>query len=290
MTMLSVRGRVVALAIAGLLIGPAILLADSSGTSGRPYLGVAALSDDQGKSGVVVRDVQPESPAGKAGLKDGDRITMAGDQQVKSFDDLRNAVASHKPGDKLALKVERDGKEQTINVTLGSEPRREARGLEPAEKAGPYLGVFTQALNADVREHLKLKVDKGALVTRVLPGSPAAKAGLAELDVITAVNDTAINGPQDLRQAVEKAGVGKEVTLKVQRGDKALELKTQLAEESATAPFGRDRWMPPMPEGFGRFQNRMPMFPGQEKMSTLEKKLQELENRVDQLEKKSGGK
>jgi S1-C subfamily serine protease len=279
--MLSVPGRVVALAIAGLVLGPALARADAPDTAGRPYLGVAAEPNDQGK-GVIVRDVRPESPAGKAGLKDGDRVIMAGDQQVKSFDDLRNTVANHKPGEKLTLKVERDGKEQTIDVTLGNEPRREGRGFEPSDKPGPFLGVFTQPLNADIRDNLKLKVDRGALVARVLPGSPAAKAGIQELDVITAANDTPIASPQDLRQAVEKAGIGKELTLKVQRGDKAMDVKAQLAEEGTT-PLGSDRLMPP--EGFGRFQGRMPMFPGQERMSTLEKKLQDLENRVDQLEK-----
>jgi S1-C subfamily serine protease len=277
--------------MAGLVFGPALVWADAPARTGRAYLGVATEPNEQGK-GVVVRDVQPESPAGKAGLKDGDRILMAGDQQVKSFDDLRNAIAGHKPGDKVTLKVERDGKEQTIDVTLGNEPRREGRAAEPAERPGPFLGVFTQPLNADIRDNLKLKVDKGALVARVLPGSPAAKAGVQELDVITAANDAPITSPQELRQAVEKAGIGKELTLKVQRGDKAMDVKAQIVEESANAPFGSDRRMPPMPEGFGRFQNRLPMFPGQERMSTLEKKLQDLENRIDQLEKsqKPGGK
>jgi S1-C subfamily serine protease len=262
--------------------------ADTQQKSGRAYLGVAAEQNEAGQNGVIVRDVRAESPAGKAGLKDGDRIIMAGDQQVKSFEDLRNAVAAHKPGDKLALKVDRDGKQQTLNVTLGNEPmdRRETRGYGPGDRAGAYLGVFTQALTPDVREHMNLKVDKGVLVSRVLPNSPAAKAGLQDMDVITRADDMAINSPQDLRQAVEKSGVGKELALKVIRGDKTMDVKAQLAQETANTPFGRDGWMPDMPEGFGRFQNRMPMMPGQEKMSALEKKVQDLENRVNELEKK----
>jgi len=285
MSTLRVGRRVAAVALAGLLVAPMFAPADSADSSGKAYLGVAVEANEAGKTGVVVRDVQPDSPAGKAGLKDGDRIITAGDQAVKSFDDLRNAVAAHKPGDKLALKVERDGKEQTINVTLGKETQRQAGSFEPSGKPGAFLGVFSQPLNPGMKDQLKLNVDKGALVARVLPGSPAAKAGLAELDVITRVNDTPVNGPMDLRQAVEQAGPGKEVTLKVLRGDKTMDVKAKLGEETANAPFGRDAWMGDMPEGMGRFQNRMPFFPGQEKMSALEKKVHDLENRIDQLEK-----
>jgi serine protease Do len=286
MSTLSVRGRVAALACAGLLLAPAFATAEARrDQAGRAYLGVAASPAEEGQTGVMVRDVDPDSPAGKAGLRGGDRIVSAGDRPVQSFQDLRDAVAGHKPGDKLPLKVMREGKEETLNVTLGSEPARETRSFEAPDQGqrggAAYLGVFTQPLNPDLREHLNVKADKGAFVARVLPGSPAAKAGLTEQDVITRFNDTPVNGPQDLRQAVEKAGVGKDVTLKVMRGDKEMDLKTKLAAE----PAGREGF-PQIPPGFGRFQDQMPpMFPGQQRMSDLEKKIQSLENRVNELEK-----
>jgi S1-C subfamily serine protease len=83
----------------------------------RAFLGL----DGSGDSAAIVRDVPPESPFAKSGLKVGDRIVMVGDQQVKSVKDFFKLVANHKPGDKLTLKVERDGKDQTIELTL---PRR----------------------------------------------------------------------------------------------------------------------------------------------------------------------
>jgi S1-C subfamily serine protease len=285
----NVQGRVAALAFASLFLAPMFATADSAPPAGKAFLGVAAEANESGSPGVTIRGVRPESPAGRAGLEDGDRIVQAGDRQVKSFDDLRNALAGHKPGDKLALKVERDGKEQSLNVTLGAEPRHEARGSTASEKPAAILGVFTQPLSADVKEHMKLKVDHGALVAQVMPGSPAAKAGLAELDVITRANDTAINSPQELRQAVEKAGPGKELTLKIARGDKTMEVKAKLGEEAANRFFDHEQALPEMPEGFGKFQSRMPhFFAGPEKVSELEKRVHELESRIDQLEKNQG--
>jgi predicted metalloprotease with PDZ domain len=287
MSTFGVRGRVAALAVVGFLCAPLFAVADTAAPKAKPYLGVAVEPGESGQTGLIVSRLDPASPAGKAGLKDGDRILMVGDKALKSFDDLRDAVAGHKSGDKIALKIMRDGKEQTVTVTLGQAPMRETRNFEPAEKPGAFLGVLSQPLSKEIKEHLKLNVDKGALVARIQPGSPAAKAGLQELDVITKLGDTAVNGPQDLRNAVEQTGAGKEVTLKVIRGDKTMDVKAQLAAETANAMPGREGWMPEMPEGFGRFQNRTPLsfFPNQEKVDALEKKVKELENRIDQLER-----
>jgi S1-C subfamily serine protease len=62
------------------------------------------------------------SPAEKAGIKSGDVITKIGDKAVKSLDELMECMNKTKPGDKLAVTIKRDGKEQTINVTLGTRP------------------------------------------------------------------------------------------------------------------------------------------------------------------------
>jgi S1-C subfamily serine protease len=280
----SIRAAAV-VAIAGLLSAP-VFAADPAPASGKAYLGIAAEGSVPGQPGILVGVVGPDSPAAKAGLKEGDRIVMAGDRRVKSVDDLKDALAGQIPGDKLALKVVRDGKEQSVTVALGKEPAPQARTPEPAQQPGAYLGVFTQPLKAAMKDRLGIKVEKGALVARVMPGSPAAKAGLTELDVVTRIGDTEVNGPLDLRQAVEKAGAGKEVTLQVVRGDKTLSLKARLAEEASPAPIGREGWMAEQPDGFGRFQNPLPsFFSDREKVTALERKVQELEKRIEQLER-----
>jgi S1-C subfamily serine protease len=285
-----------ALAVAGLLGASVFAFAAPASPDGRVYLGIAVKAGESGHDGVVIHGLSPDSPAGKAGLKEGDRIVMAGDKAVKTFADLKDCLAAHKAGDKLALKVMREGKEQTVSVTLAQEPARAPEGTAVPAPApsGPFLGVFTQPLKEDMKEHLGIKADKGALVTQVMPGSPAAKAGVAELDVITKLGDMAVNSPQDLHQAVEKAGAGKEVTLQVNRGGKALDLKAKLGEQAASGSFGPESGFgfgpesgfPKLPQGFERFQGRMPpFFAAPEKVSELEKKVQDLEKRVEQLER-----
>src|ERR1700722_5877912 len=151
MSKLCVRGGLAALAVAGLL-GASVFALAAPGPAGKAYLGIAVQEGQADHGGVVVRGFSPDSPAGKAGLKEGDRIVKAGDKDGKSFADLKDVVAGHKPGDKVMLKVMRDDKEQSINVTLEQEPARQGRGPDAADPSGAFLGVFTQPLRPDLKD------------------------------------------------------------------------------------------------------------------------------------------
>src|SRR5205814_1197708 len=66
--------------------------------------------------------------------------------------------------------------------------------------------------------------------TEVMPGTPAAKAGLQRGDVITAVAGQAVSDPRALREAIHRAEAGKEISLTVQRGREKKEIKARLEE------------------------------------------------------------
>lgn len=76
------------------------------------------------KSGALVREVVPGSGAAQAGLQRGDIVTAAGDQKIDSAGDLQARIRGLKPGDKVTLKVVRDGNEREVSATLGAAPRR----------------------------------------------------------------------------------------------------------------------------------------------------------------------
>lgn len=264
--------------VAATLLATALLLAASAqeGAQGeRPYLGIAAEASSE--EGVVVQRVEPNGPAAQAGLQAGDVITRIDGQNIKGFEALADAVTQHKVGDKVTLGVRRDGSDREISVTLGTRPRDrfEAR---PMPTLPPMLGVQTQPLTPELQKHLGVKTDKGALVSDVLAGSPAEKAGLKEQDVIVSLDGQTIASPQDLREAVQKAGTGKQVTLKIERGKETKELQARL--DPAGGPFPRLE-RPFVPPGFATDFMDTPA-----KVRALERTVQELERRVRELEQK----
>jgi S1-C subfamily serine protease len=90
------------------------------------YLGVSLNTPTLGKAGALVDDVTQGSPAAKAGLKVGDLIVKLGDQPVQSSDDLAAHVRLIGPGQQAVVHVIRDGREQTVTVTLGQKPSSQA--------------------------------------------------------------------------------------------------------------------------------------------------------------------
>ena len=94
----------------------------------------------------------------------------------------------------------------------------------------PYLGVQTQELNADLAEYFNVKEDGGALVLNVMEDTPAEKAGLKSGDVITRINDDAIEDPGDLIRAMEHRDEGDEVTVTYVRHGKTATAKATLEE------------------------------------------------------------
>ncbi|MGW0546943.1 S1C family serine protease [Streptomyces altiplanensis] len=92
-----------------------------------PVIGATVSMDPKGDGGAVIADrgtggtpaVPSDSPAGKAGLKAGDVITKLDDRVIDSGPTLISEIWTHKPGDKVTLTYERDGKTSTVEVTLG---------------------------------------------------------------------------------------------------------------------------------------------------------------------------
>jgi S1-C subfamily serine protease len=85
--------------------------------------GVAALVDSAQTQGVVVANVTPDSPAAAGGIQQGDVIVQIGDTPVKDRGDLENALATqYGPGQRVPVKVIRNGNERTVDVALGQRP------------------------------------------------------------------------------------------------------------------------------------------------------------------------
>ncbi|MFO0982950.1 MAG: PDZ domain-containing protein, partial [Planctomycetota bacterium] len=105
---------------------------------GGAYLGVQ-LGDEDG--GAHVASLVRGSPADQAGLRDGDVITRVDGQPIGSADDLVNAIASQSPGTTVKLRVRRDGKSQTISVTLGHRKDTQAQSMLEVDQGDEAVAI-----------------------------------------------------------------------------------------------------------------------------------------------------
>lgn len=252
----------------------------------RGYLGLAPAPPAAGSNAIVIGEVDPNGPAAKAGIRPGDRIVKVDDQAPAGADALTEMFAKHKPGDKVTIVIQREGKEQKFDVTLAERPDRPgqdrpgpgAPGSEP-EKATAFLGVAMQDMTPQLRPRLGVNVDQGVIVAEVTPNSPAAKAGLQSGDVVVQANDKPVATSRQLFGIVQQTGPGKELALKVARGKDTRDVKVTLAEPQADTGAGR----PPRPAPrvdiprVGEDASRM---------RAMEKRIDELEKRIQDLEKK----
>ncbi len=160
--------------------------------------------------GVLVTDVQPGSPADKAGLKTGDIILKLGDKPVSSPRQLQGLVERTAIGSKQAFDILRDGKQMSLDVTVKAMPENiewAGEGAKPSAKeetsSFEKLGLSVENLSPKVAEQLGIKADKGVVITEVQPGSPADLAGLGTGMVITQANRQAVNSVEDLHKALK---------------------------------------------------------------------------------------
>jgi putative serine protease PepD len=86
------------------------------------YLGVTTSLTTGGQDGALVQEVASGSPADRAGLRAGDRVVAIDGQAIQEFSELAARIRAHKPGDKVALKIIRNGNETTVSATLTQRP------------------------------------------------------------------------------------------------------------------------------------------------------------------------
>jgi serine protease Do len=177
---------------------------------------------DQPDRGVLVRSVEPNSPAEKAGLKANDVILQFGRQEVVGAMQLTRLVNETPVGRAVDITVRRDNREQTFKVTtektpftvggirmqhpelseLGDRIRHSIPRIEVISSAEIQQGIRADSLTPQLRDFFGVKEAGGVLVATVDADSSAAKAGVKAGDVIIAVDGTNIANPSDFQHAM----------------------------------------------------------------------------------------
>jgi serine protease Do len=186
------------------------------GTVQRGYLGVnirdvdAALAKEKGlKSikGVYVTGLIDGSAAADGGLEPGDVITRVGDVAVNNVPELQEQINRFRPGDKVPLTFERNGKQKTASVTLKN--KNNSTKLitkdDPATAVESLGGTFETMAGEDLK---RLGITNGLKISKLENGK-LKSIGIREGFIITSIDKKAVGSPEELKQILEnkKGGV-----------------------------------------------------------------------------------
>lgn len=207
-----------------------------------------------GEYGAVVAKVEPGSPAAKAGLQANDVILQFAGERVRSVIELERLVEETPTGRTVSLEVSRDGQTRTLSVQL---VRREnafdhwVAPMPPMPRVeiprvniprfnfnfdllgSTRLGISGEDLSPQLAAYFGVKQGKGVLVSEVMSGSPAEKAGLRAGDCIIKVGSTDIDSVGELRRALAEGtdrspDQKRSVTLTVVRDRREQTLKAEI--------------------------------------------------------------
>ena len=192
----------------------------------RGFLGIGLQDVDEGLqkelsveagTGAAITEVQPNSPAQKAGLREYDVVTAVNGKKIDGMQDLRLTVASMLPGTKVTLQVIRERKNMDVTVQLGEKAEKKDAPVVAKEVDPDVLdGVTVADLEDASRQEFKVPPSiKGALVTAVEPDSIAAAAGIRPGDVIQEVKRKPIASADEAVKLSEELKKEKQVLLRV---------------------------------------------------------------------------
>jgi len=223
------------------------------GDEGSSWLGVEVQEVSQEKAkelklpaerGVLLGKIVPDSPAAKAGLKENDVVTEINGQRIEGAAQFRRVIHEIPAGRSAQITVWRDGRSQSLSVTLGK--AEQARRLFNREATtpgtfvfrmpdmpvipdipslewngtmvlggSPRLGIDADDLSGQLGNFFGAPDGEGVLVREVNSGSPAEKAGVKAGDVITSLNGERIRSIGDLREKLSAKRDDKDRTVKL---------------------------------------------------------------------------
>ncbi len=203
----------------------------NTGVVSRGYLGIYPqditheLKEAQGlpsTDGIIVAQVDKDTPAEKSSLKVGDVITRFNGVKVTDAQQFRFLVADAGPGATVSVDVWREGSKKTMKVMLGDRASFMTAAASPGEvekDTRKWLGLEVETLTGENAERLGVDQQKGALIVSVAPGSASDEAGLRSGDFILKIAGKEVATSADFEKiAKEMKDSSKPISFYIKRG------------------------------------------------------------------------
>jgi Do/DeqQ family serine protease len=166
------------------------------------------------KKGVVVKAVEPGSPARKAGLQEGDIILAIGSKKITSPRDYWSVKKTYAAGDSLKAQIWRDNQAKTVSIKSRVYPMERAENL-----AFRSMGIRVNNITKENRNYYRIRTREGVVITEIARDSHLDRIGARPGDVIRQIDDINISNKEDFKKAVVKYRQKRSVVILLQRGD-----------------------------------------------------------------------
>jgi len=160
--------------------------------------------------GALVAEPQEGSPAAKAGIKSGDVIVSLNGEAVPDARTLARRISGMPPGTAVKIGVFRNGREETLSMTLGELPKEQRQASVDTSKGHDRQGADLPRLGLSLAPAADVDGagDQGVVITKVDPDGAAAAQGFKTGDVILDVAGKSVSAPSDVRRAITDAKSG----------------------------------------------------------------------------------
>ncbi|MGD8492738.1 MAG: Do family serine endopeptidase [Desulfobacterales bacterium] len=175
------------------------------------------------RKGVVVNAVEPESPARKAGLQEGDIILAIGSKKIASPRDYWSIKKTYAAGDSLKTRIWRDNQVKTVSIKSSVFPMERAEDL-----AFRIMGIRVKNITKENHNYYRLRTREGVVITEIARDSHLDRIGARPGDVIRQMDDISIANDEDFKKAIVKYRQKSSVVVLLQRGDQGYYITVKL--------------------------------------------------------------
>lgn len=173
-------------------------------------------------AGALVAQTLDDGPAAKSGIKVGDVILSVNGQKIEESADLPHLIGNLKPGAKADMEIIREGKRQTISVTVGDMPKDDdlaSGGERGSDRTSNRLGIAVANLTAEQKK--TLDIQGGVVINKLSGDGPAAAIGLRPGDVITHLNNQPIESASAFEKITSALPASRPISMRVVRDGRA---------------------------------------------------------------------
>jgi Do/DeqQ family serine protease len=185
------------------------------------YLGKSMKNDVTAK-GVIIREVDSDSPASRAGLVVGDIITGIGNRNIATVSDYTNSLRNTNAGDTITIQIIRNGKKLPVSVKSTVFPEDRAPSL-----AYRLLGIKVAETSSNKKS--RHSASGGVMITEIDPKSQLARIGADRTDIIRQIDDIPVQDMSDFYRSIIKCQQKPSIVLLLQRAEQLYHITVKLS-------------------------------------------------------------